>query len=96
MSFPLKNKKPFFSIITVVRNGENTIEKTIKSVANQTFKEFEHILIDGKSTDKTLDKIKKYKKNLSKIVSEKDKGIYDAFNKGMKLSSGEFIFCRTK
>jgi len=91
MSFPLKKKKPFFSIITVVRNGENTIEKTIKSVANQTFKEFEHILIDGKSTDKTLDKINKYKKNLSKIVSEKDKGIYDAFNKGMKLSSGEFI-----
>ena len=54
MSFPSKKKKPFFSIITVVRNGENTIEKTIKSVANQKFKEFEHILIDGKSTDKTL------------------------------------------
>ena len=90
MSFPLK-KKPFFSIITVVRNGENTIEKTIKSVANQTFKEFEYILIDGKSTDKTLEKINKYKKNISKIVSEKDRGIYDAFNKGMKLSNGEFI-----
>ena len=91
MSFPLKKKKPFFSIITVVRNGENTIEKTIKSIANQTFREFEHILIDGKSTDKTLDKINKYKKIISKIVSEKDRGIYDAFNKGMKLSNGEFI-----
>ena len=91
MSFPLKNKKPFFSIITVVRNGENTIEKTIKSVANQTFKEFEHILIDGKSTDKTIEKINKYKKIISKIVSEKDRGIYDAFNKGMRLSNGEFI-----
>ena len=86
-----KNKKPLFSIITVVLNGENTIEKTIKSVENQTFKNFEHILIDGKSTDKTLEKIYKYKKNFSRIVSEKDKGIYDAFNKGMKLSNGEFI-----
>ena len=55
----------------MVRNGENTIEKTIKSIANQTFREFEHILIDGKSTDKTIEKINKYKKIISKIVSEK-------------------------
>ena len=84
-------KKPFFSIITVVKNGSKSIEKTIKSVENQTLKNFEHILIDGKSTDKTLEIIYKYKKNFSRIVSEKDKGIYDAFNKGMKLSNGEFI-----
>ena len=87
----IKKKKPFFSIITVVKNGEKTIEKTIKSVANQSFNNFEHIIIDGKSSDKTLKKVYKYKKNLSLIVSEKDKGIYDAFNKGMKLSAGEFI-----
>ena len=87
----IKNKKPFFSIITVVKNGEKTIEKTIKSVANQSFNNFEHIIIDGKSSDKTLKKVYKYKKNLSLIISEKDKGIYDAFNKGMKLSTGEFI-----
>ena len=87
----IKNKKPFFSIITVVKNGEKTIEKTIKSVANQSFNNLEHIIIDGKSSDKTLKKVYKYKKNLSLIVSEKDKGIYDAFNKGMKLSTGEFI-----
>ena len=47
-------KKPFFSIITVVKNGEKTIEKTIKSIARQSFKNFEHIIIDGKSTDDTL------------------------------------------
>lgn len=87
----LLKKKPFFSIITVVRNGERSIEKTIKSIRNQKFKNFEHILIDGKSTDKTLEKVYRYKKYFSKIISEKDKGIYDAFNKGMKLSNGEFI-----
>ncbi len=87
----INKKKPFFSIITVVRNGEKSIEKTIKSIANQTFKNFEHIIIDGKSTDKTLDKIYKHKKNFSKIISQKDKGIYDAFNKGIKICDGAFI-----
>jgi len=84
-------KKPFFSIITVVKNGEKTIEKTIKSISNQSFKNFEHIIIDGKSTDSTLIKVQKYKKKISHIISENDRGIYDAFNKGMKISSGEFI-----
>lgn len=87
----LSKKKYFFSIVTVVKNRESTIEKTIKSVANQTFKNFEHIIIDGGSSDNTLKKVYKHKKNFSKIISEKDKGIYDAFNKGMKLSNGEFI-----
>ena len=90
MSSTIK-KKPFFSIVTVVKNGEKTIEKTIKSIKNQSFNNFEHIIIDGKSTDRTLKKVYKYKKNLALIISEKDKGIYDAFNKGMKLSVGEFI-----
>ena len=84
-------KKPFFSIITVVKNGEKTIEKTIKSIARQSFKNFEHIIIDGKSTDDTLKKVYKYKNKFSYIISEKDKGIYDAFNKGTKISSGKFI-----
>ena len=87
----INKKKPFFSIITVVRNGEKSIEKTIKSVANQTFKNFEYIIIDGKSNDQTVDKIKKYKNKINKFVSEKDKGIYDAFNKGLKISNGEFV-----
>ena len=83
--------KPFFSIITVVLNKEKTIEKTIKSVLGQSFKNFEYIVIDGDSNDKTLSIIKKYKKKIKKIVSEKDKGIYDAMNKGMKLSTGQYI-----
>ncbi len=84
-------KKPYFSIVTVVLNKEKTIEKTIKSVLKQSFTNFEYIIIDGGSNDKTLQIIKRYKKKIKKIVSEKDKGIYDAMNKGMKLSNGKFI-----
>tara|TARA_X000000950_G_scaffold289310_1_gene411852 strand:+ start:34879 stop:35628 length:750 start_codon:yes stop_codon:yes gene_type:complete len=88
----MKNKKqPFFSIITVVLNKQKTIEKTIKSVLTQSYKNFEYIVIDGDSNDKTVSLIKKYKKKISKIVTEKDKGIYDAMNKGMKLCNGKYI-----
>jgi len=84
-------KKPLFSIITVVYNGEKFLEKTITSVINQSCKDFEYIVIDGGSTDKSLEIIKKYEKKIDYWVSEKDKGIYDAFNKGMIVSKGEFI-----
>ena len=83
-----KLKKPFFSIVTVVKNDEANIEKTIKSVLSQSFKDFEYIIIDGASKDKTLKKIRKYKNNFSYILSEKDNGIYFAMNKGIKLASG--------
>tara|TARA_B100000959_G_C14916767_1_gene597708 strand:- start:508 stop:1347 length:840 start_codon:yes stop_codon:yes gene_type:complete len=87
-----KNKKnPLFSIITVVYNGDKYLEKTIKSVLRQSYKNFEYIIIDGGSKDKSLNIIKKYDKNIDYWVSEKDKGIYDAFNKGMKVSKGKFI-----
>ncbi len=86
-----KKKSPLFSIITVVFNGEKYLEKTIKSVVSQNFKDFEYIIIDGGSTDNTHKIIKKYEKKIDYWVSEKDKGIYDAFNKGMKLSNGKFI-----
>lgn len=86
-----KNKHPLFSIITVVFNGEKYLEQTIKSVINQNFRDFEYIIIDGGSTDNTHKIIKKYEKKIDYWVSEKDKGIYDAFNKGMKLSNGKFI-----
>ena len=85
------NKTPLISIITVVYNGEKYLEQTIKSVINQTYKSIEYIIIDGGSTDKTLDIIKKYEKHISYWVSEPDKGLYDAMNKGIGVAKGELI-----
>jgi len=84
-------KNPLFSIITVVYNGEKYLEKTIQSVINQNFKNFEYIVIDGGSTDNSINIIKKFEKKIDYWVSEKDRGIYDAFNKGMRVSKGKFI-----
>lgn len=83
--------QPKISIITVCYNSEKTIEDTIQSVINQTYKHIEYIVIDGKSTDATLSLINKYKDKISLIVSEKDKGIYDAINKGIELATGDII-----
>jgi len=80
------------SIITVCFNAEKTIEETIKSVLSQSYKNIEYIVVDGKSTDDTLKIVNKYKKNISKIISEKDNGLYDAMNKGVKLSTGQIIY----
>jgi len=82
---------PKFSIITVVYNNFDGIEQTILSVTNQVFKEFEYIIIDGCSTDGTLELIEKHKKNIDKIITEPDMGIYDAMNKGINESKGEYI-----
>jgi len=79
------------SIITVVYNAEKYIQDCIESVINQTYPDIEYIVIDGASTDNSLSIIKKYKSNISHFVSEKDKGIYDAINKGLSISSGEII-----
>lgn len=84
-----KNHK--VSIITVCLNSENLIEKTIKSVITQTYPNIEYILIDGKSTDNTMNIIKKYESSINIIVSEKDNGIYDAMNKGAQLANGDII-----
>lgn len=86
-----KITKPQFSIITVVKNDEKNIQKTIESILNQTFKNFEYIIIDGKSEDSTLSLINKYKDKINFIISEKDDGIYFAMNKGAKIASGEFV-----
>ena len=79
------------SIITAVYNNKEFIEDCIRSVLNQTYKDIEHIIIDGGSTDGTLEVIKKYDNKISKIVSEPDNGIYDAMNKGIKLATGDLI-----
>jgi glycosyltransferase involved in cell wall biosynthesis len=85
------DKKPFFSIITVVLNGEKFLNNTIASLSNQTCKDFEYIIIDGGSSDKSLDIIKKNSELIDYWVSEKDNGLYDAFNKGISVAKGEFI-----
>lgn len=79
------------SIITPAFNSGKTIERTIKSVINQVGVDLEYIIIDGASTDNTLEIVNKYQDRISKIVSENDKGIYDAMNKGVQLAGGEVI-----
>ena len=88
--FKYSNKAgPLITIITVVFNDDSKIEKTIKSIKKQSYKNLEYIIIDGGSTDKTLDIIKKYDNFIDYWVSEKDNGIYDAMNKGCRLALGE-------
>ena len=85
------NKEKLISIITVVKDGEDTIEKCINSVLNQNYKNIEYIIIDGNSSDNTMSIINKYKEKISLVLSENDKGIWDAMNKGIKLAKGEII-----
>lgn len=82
---------PKLTVITIVYNNVRDIERTINSVLNQTYPKIEYIIIDGKSTDGTLAIIEKYRSKVSKIVSEPDKGIYDAMNKGLALATGDYV-----
>lgn len=84
-------EKSLVTVITVVLNGEKYLEETINSVLNQTHDNVEYIIIDGGSTDGTLDLVRKYEETIDYWVSEKDKGIYDAMNKGITLSQGDYI-----
>ncbi|QEH39758.1 glycosyltransferase family 2 protein [Chitinophaga sp. XS-30] len=84
--------EPLISIITVVYNAAETLEETIKSVITQKYQRLEYIIIDGGSTDGTLDIIKEYEDNLTKWISEKDKGIYDAMNKALQLVTGDRVY----
>jgi glycosyltransferase involved in cell wall biosynthesis len=79
------------SIITIAYNSAKTIEDTIKSVIAQDYTDIEYIVVDGASKDDTLAIINKYKSSIAKFVSEKDKGIYDAMNKGVAMATGDII-----
>lgn len=82
--------KPKLSVITIVFNNAKDIERTILSVLNQRYDNIEYIIIDGASTDGTIEIIKKYENRIS-LLSEKDNGIYDAMNKGLARASGDYI-----
>lgn len=82
---------PTLSIITVVYNNVRDVERTMLSVLGQTYSNIEYIIIDGASTDGTLAIIQKYQNRIAHLVSEKDKGIYDAMNKGLTLATGQYV-----
>ena len=83
--------KPLISVITVTFNAEDKIEQTIKSVVSQSYTNIEYIVIDGGSTDKTLEILGRYSNNIDLIVSEPDDGITDAMNKGITYSLGDYV-----
>ena len=85
------NRYPLISIITVVYNCKDDLEMTIKSIIDQTYPNIEYIVIDGNSNDGTIDIIKKYQNKITYWISEPDEGIYDAMNKGIRQSTGDWI-----
>jgi|TARA_B110000027_G_scaffold130843_1_gene154240 glycosyltransferase involved in cell wall biosynthesis len=96
LSIKLKNIKKLkntlkISIITVTKNSERFLQKTIDSLSKQTYQNFEHIVIDGASTDRTLDIIKKNSNKITKWISEPDQGLYHAMNKGLSFCNGEIV-----
>ena len=82
---------PTFSIITVTYNAGKVLEDTILSVISQTYRNVEYIIVDGNSKDNTQEIIGKYSKHISKMVSEPDKGLYDAMNKGIRMATGDYL-----
>lgn len=83
--------QPILSVITIVYNNVNDIERTMLSVLNQTYDHIEYIVVDGRSTDGTVEIVKRYESRIAKLISEKDKGIYDAMNKGIAAATGDYI-----
>lgn len=87
----MKQGGPVLSVITVVYNNVDHVERTLLSVLNQTYPHIEYIVIDGASTDGTLVIIEKYKDRIAKLISESDRGIYDAMNKGLTMAIGDYV-----
>ena len=87
----MNGTNPTFSIITVTYNAGKVLEDTIQSVISQTYRNVEYIIVDGNSKDNTLEIIGKYSKHISKMVSEPDKGLYDAMNKGIRMATGDYL-----
>jgi glycosyltransferase involved in cell wall biosynthesis len=86
-----KSDVPFFTIITVVRNGAPTIERCIKSIASQTFRDFEYLVVEGASSDETLEIAKANTSTIDLLISEEDNGLYFAMNKAIGLARGRYI-----
>ncbi|GAA4333914.1 glycosyltransferase family 2 protein [Mucilaginibacter gynuensis] len=82
---------PVLSVITIVYNNARDIERTMLSVLNQSYTNIEYIVVDGASTDGTLEIVKQYGNRIAKLISEKDKGIYDAMNKGLAAATGDYV-----
>ncbi len=83
--------KPKISIVTICKNAQNSIERTVRSVVSQTYPELEYIVVDGASTDKTLERVRLYRDHIAKLISEPDDGIYDAMNKGVRAAGGDYL-----
>ncbi|OKS89489.1 glycosyltransferase family 2 protein [Mucilaginibacter polytrichastri] len=83
--------QPKLSIITIVYNNVRDIERTLQSIIRQTYSNIEYLVIDGASNDGTLEILNRYKQHISKLISEPDRGIYDAMNKGLALAKGDYV-----
>jgi glycosyltransferase involved in cell wall biosynthesis len=83
--------QPKLSVITIVYNNVRDIERTVLSVLNQSYSNIEYLVIDGASNDGTMDILRQYESRITKLVSERDKGIYDAMNKGLALATGDYV-----
>lgn len=88
---PTQTARPLFTIVTVTYNAGELLQKTIKSITSQSLKDFEYIIIDGNSSDSTIDIIKSHAGSITSWISESDSGIYDAMNKGIRRASGQWI-----
>jgi glycosyltransferase involved in cell wall biosynthesis len=84
--------QPLISLITVVFNGEELIAETLRSAVTQSYKNIELVIVDGASKDKTLEVAKQFQSHIGTLISEPDKGIYDAMNKGIKAAKGEWVY----